>query len=186
MPFRDHSHLANVHATLGASNNAWTNYDLDTLETRYRAKLAAQHGTEMHEFAAQCIRHKQRLEETGQTLNTYVNDSIGYRMTPEVVLFHSMDAFGTADAITDRDEFLKISDLKTGIGETSFRQLETYAAFYCLEYKKNPAKLAGMEFRIYQNDEVKFMEGDPLVITQLMEHTKICSAHIARLRAEAE
>jgi hypothetical protein len=186
MPFRDHSHLVNAHATLSASNNAWTNYDLETLETRYRAKLATAHGTEMHEFAATCIRLKQTLEDTGQTLNTYVNDAVGFRMSPEVVLFYSMDAFGTADAIDDRDEFLRIFDLKTGLGETSFRQLEVYATYYCLEYKKDPMTLKGMEFRIYQNDEIKVMEGDPLVIKQLMEHTKICSAHIVRMRAEAE
>lgn len=186
MRFNQHSHLAGTHATLSASSNAWTNYDLDKLEAVYRAKLAAQHGTELHEFAAQCIRLKQRLEETGQTLNTYVNDAIGYRMLPEQVLYYSPDAFSTADAITDRDRFLRIHDLKTGIVEATVRQLEVNAAHYCLEYNENPMKLEGMEFRIYQSDEVKVFEGDPHTITQIMETVKLFSEHIAKLRAEAE
>lgn len=186
MRFKDHSHLAHAHATLSASTNAWTNYDLEKLETMYRAKLAASHGTQLHEFAAMAIRLRQKLEDLPLTLNMYVNDAIGHRMTPEQVLFFHPDAFGTADAIDDRDDFLKIFDLKTGLAEASWRQLETYAAFYCLEYKKNPMTLNGMEFRIYQNDEIKKMEGDPQVVMQIMEHTKICVQEISRMRAEAE
>lgn len=186
MRFNQHSHLAGDHSTLSASNNAWTNYDLDKLEAVYRAKQAAQHGTELHAFAAECIRLKQRLEETGQTLNLYVNDAIGYRMYPEQVLFYSPDAFSTADAITDRDDFLRVHDLKTGLVEASVRQLEVNAAHYCLEYKVNPFKLKGMEFRIYQSDEYKVYEGDPHTVTQIMETTKLFSDHIAKLRAEVE
>lgn len=186
MRFNTHSHLAGLHATLSASQNAWTNYDSDKLEAVYRAKLAAQHGSDLHEFAAQAIRLNQRLEETSQTVNMYVNDAIGFRMVPEQVLFYSVDAFGTADAISFRDDFLRIHDLKTGLTEAGVRQLEVYAAFFCLEYGYNPFKLAGMEFRIYQSDEIKIFEGDPHTITQLMETTKMFSANIARLRAEVE
>lgn len=186
MRFNSHSHLVDSHAQLSPSTNAWTNYDLDKLEVVYRAKQAAARGTELHELAAMAIRLRQRLEDTGQTLNMYVNDAIGYLMTPEQVLFVSMNAFGTADAISFRDNFLRIHDLKTGLTETSVRQLETYAAYFCIEYRKNPFDLDGMEFRIYQNDEIKIFEGDPHIITQLMEHTKICSAHLDKLRAEVE
>lgn len=186
MPFKDHSHLANMHATLSASVNSWTNYDLEKLETTYRAKLAAAHGSRQHDFAAEAIRLRQRLEDIPLTLNMYVNDAIGYRMTPEQVLFFHPDAFGTADAIDDRDDYLRIFDLKTGLTEASVRQLEVYAAYYCLEYKKNPMKLNGMEFRIYQSDQIKTFEGDPHTITQIMETTKLFVQHIVKMRAEAE
>lgn len=186
MRFNQHSHLAGTHSTLSASNHAWTNYDLDKLEAVYRAKLAAQHGQELHEFAAHCIRLGQRLEDTGQTLNTYVNDAIGFRMLPEQVLFYANDAFATVDSITDRDDYLRIHDLKTGLIETSFRQLEVYAAYYCLEFRRNPFDLKGIELRIYQSDDVKMLEGDPHVITQIMETIKLFSEHIAKLRAEVE
>lgn len=181
-----HSHLAGAHSTLSASQNAWTNYDLEKMEVSYRAKLAAQHGQEQHDFAATCIRLGQTLPETGQTLNMYVNDAIGFRMVPEYVLFYTMDAFATADAITDRDRFLRIHDLKTGLTEASFRQLEVYAAYYCLDYNEDPFKLEGMEFRIYQSDEIKTVEGDPHIVTQIMETIKTFSDHIAKLRAEVE
>lgn len=186
MRFNTHSHLANMHATLSPSSNAWTNYDLEKIEVVYRAKLAAQRGSDLHEFAANAIRLGQRLEDTGQTLNTYVNDAIGFRMIPEQVLFWSMDAFGTADAISYRDNFLRISDLKTGLAQTSVRQLEVYAALFCLEYHYNPFKFDGMEFRIYQSDEVKVFEGDPHIITQIMETIKLFSKKIAELRSEVE
>lgn len=189
MLFNQRSHLAGEHATLSASNNAWSNYDLDKLEAVYRAKLAAQHGTAQHELAAHCIRMGQRLEDTGQTLNTYVNDAIGFRMKAEQVLYYSMDAFGTADAIADHDRYLRIHDLKTGLIEANARQLEIYAAFYCLQEQVNPLdkkQLTGIELRIYQNDEIKIFEGDRHVIRQLMEHTKICANRIAELRSEVE
>lgn len=182
-----HSHLAGSHATLSASNNAWTNYDLEKLEATYRAKLAAARGTELHELAANCIRLGVHLEDTGQTLNTYVNDAIGFRMRPEQVLFWNMDAYGTADTISDHDLYLRIHDLKTGLNEVNVRQLEVYAALYCLQERVNPLdedKLKGIELRIYQNDDVKIFEGDRLTIMQLMEHIKICTQRIAELRAE--
>lgn len=186
MRSQQYSNLAKAHATLSASQNAWTNYDIDKMEAVYRAKLAAARGTELHDFAATAIKLMQPLENTGQTLNQYVNDAIGLRMIPEYVLFYSMDAFGTADAISDRDRFLRIHDLKTGLNEASPRQLEVYAALYCLENREVPQKLEGIELRIYQNDEVKVFEGDPLVINQIMDTIKTFSAHFKKLRAEVE
>lgn len=186
MRFKQYSHLAGMHATLSASSNSWTNYDPDKLEAMYRAKLAAQRGTEEHAFAAECIRLRHRLEDTGQTINTYVNDCIGFRMTPEQVLFYSEHAFGTADAIDDRDDRLKIFDLKTGLIEANVRQLEVYAAFYCLQYHKLPHNLKEIDLRIYQNDEIKMFEGDPHTIMQIMETIKMFEPIIAKIRAEVE
>lgn len=192
MRFKQRSHLAGMHATLSPSNNSWTNYDLDKMEAIYRALQAAKKGTELHALAAELIRLGQPLEDTGQTLNSYVNDGIGYRMEPEQVLFVSENAFGTADTIADRDNYLRIHDLKTGLTESSVRQLEVYAAFYCIEYNENPFKFTaqaegsstGIELRIYQNDEVKVFEGDPDVITHLMEHTRTMDKLISQMKVE--
>lgn len=186
MHFNTHSHLANLHATLSPSSPAWMNYDSDKMDAVYRSKIAAQRGSDLHEFAANAIRLQQRLEDTGQTLNSYVNDAIGFRMIPEQVLFWTMDAFGTADSISYRDNFLRVHDLKTGITETTFRQLEGYAALFCLEYEKDPFKLDGMEFRIYQSDEIKVLIGDPHSIMQIMETIKLFSVQIAKLRKEVK
>lgn len=45
----------------------------------------------------------------------YVNDAIGYKMTPEQTLFYSENCFGTADSISYRSGLLRIHDLKTGV-----------------------------------------------------------------------
>ena len=77
-------------------------------------------------------------------------------MDTEVVLFYSERFFGTADAISFRDNMLRIHDLKTGkIGkiEDHMEQLEVYAALFCLEYNVKPGEI-DMELRVYKNDEV--------------------------------
>lgn len=186
MRFDKHSHLAGRHATLSASSYAWMNYDIDKLEKQFRASRAAQRGTELHALAKELIRLKQTLEDTGQTLNSYVNDAIGFRMEPEQVLFYSDNAYGTPDAISFRDNFLRVHDLKTGITETSFGQLEVYAAFFCLEYHHKPFELAGMEFRIYQNDITEVVEGDPDTITHIMETIKMFDKFLSKWRMEEE
>ena len=74
-------------------------------------------------------------------------------METEVVLFYSERFFGTADAISFRNNLLRIHDLKTGKHPANMEQLEIYAALFCLEYKVKPSDIK-MELRIYQNDEV--------------------------------
>lgn len=81
----------------------------------------------------------------------YINDAIGFNMTPEQPLVYSDNVFGTADTISFKDNFLRIHDLKTGSTAVHKEQLETYAALFCLEYKYKPATI-GMEMRIYQID----------------------------------
>ena len=90
---------------------------------------------------------------TIKTLNQYVNDGIGYRMTPEQPLFYSWNSFGTADTISFRKQELRIHDLKTGVSRTSLIQLEVYAALFCLEYGVDPKDIM-VELRIYQDDDV--------------------------------
>lgn len=153
MNFNRHSGLEGQHAFLSASKYHWTNYDEDKIVASYRNFLAAQKGTTLHEFAAQCIRLGQKLPKSKKTLNMYVNDAIGFNMTPEQPLFYSENCFGTADAISFNKDILRIHDYKSGVIPANMKQLEIYAALFCLEYKVNPANI-GIELRIYQSDEI--------------------------------
>lgn len=184
MRFNDHSRLTGKHAFLSASQYAWTNYTPEKLEDRYRTSLAAMKGTELHNFAAEAIRLGIKLPRTSKTLNMYVNDAIGFRMDPEVVLHYSDNAFGTADAISFKKNLLRISDLKTGVTPASMRQLEIYVAFFCLEYQVKPAEI-GIELRIYQNDEIEIYEPDLEDIMQIMGTVVAFDKKIDLLKLEA-
>ena len=153
MNFNEHGQLKGCHAFLSASKYHWVNYDEEKLAATYSNFLAVQKGTKLHDFAAQCIELGQKLPKSKKTLNMYVNDAIGFRMTPEQVLYYSDNCFGTADAISFRDGLLRIHDLKTGATPAHMEQLMIYAALFCLEYKIKPDDI-DMELRIYQNDEV--------------------------------
>lgn len=155
MNFNNHSKLEGQHAFLGASKYHWINYDDEKLAQSYTNFLAAQKGTILHEFAAQCIELGQKLPSSKKTLNRYVNDAIGFKMVPEQVLFYSENCFGTADSILFRNNLLRIHDLKTGVIPAHMEQLEIYAALFCLEYDVRPANI-DMELRIYQNDEILY------------------------------
>ena len=83
MNFNNHSNLEGCHAFLGASQYHWINYDEEKLADSYTRKQAVLRGTVLHDFAAQCIRLRQKLPDIQQTLNMYVNDAVGFKMTPE-------------------------------------------------------------------------------------------------------
>ncbi|MDO5399099.1 MAG: DUF2800 domain-containing protein [bacterium] len=153
MNFNKHLNLEGQHAFLGASKYHWINYSEDKVIESYNKFLATLKGTTLHEFAAQCIKLGQKLPKSKKTLNNYVNDAIGYKMTPEQVLYYSENCFGTADAICFRNRLLRIHDLKTGVIPAHMEQLKIYAALFCLEYKIKPSDI-DIELRIYQNDEV--------------------------------
>jgi hypothetical protein len=155
MNFNKHSALEGQHAFLGASKYHWINYDEHKLAASYSNFLATQKGTVLHEFAAQCIRLRQKLPKTQKTLNMYVNDAIGFKMTPEQPLYYSENCFGTADAISFRNNQLRIHDLKTGETPAHMEQLLIYAALFCLEYKMKPSEI-DIELRLYQSDEVLY------------------------------
>jgi hypothetical protein len=74
-------------------------------------------------------------------------------MTPEVVLFYSANAYGTADAIfyDELTGVLRIHDLKTGVTPGSMDQAMIYAALFLLDYRVKPRTIF---LRIYQNDEI--------------------------------
>lgn len=153
MNFNNHSMLEGKHAFLGASKYHWINYDADKVADSYSRFLAVQKGTELHDFAAQCIKLGQKLPRSKKTLNMYVNDAIGFKMTPEQVLYYSENCFGTADSISFRNGLLRIHDLKTGVIPAHMEQLMIYAALFCLEYKVKPSEI-DMELRLYQSDNV--------------------------------
>lgn len=115
MNFNKHLNFEGAHSFLSASQHSWLNYDDAKLINRYSTVQAAQLGTRIHALAAEHISLKIKMPNDNKTFNQYVNDAIGYRMSPEVVLFYSPNAFGTADSISFRDNFLRIHDLKTGV-----------------------------------------------------------------------
>lgn len=157
MNFNKHSDLIGFHAFLGASKYHWINYDEEKIGTSYLKFLAVQRGTELHAFADNAIRLGIKLPNTKQTLNMYVNDAIGFKMTTEQPLYYSDNCFGTTDAISFRNNFLRIHDLKTGESPTSMNQLQIYVAIFCLEYDINPNSIE-IELRIYQNDEFECLD----------------------------
>ena len=169
MNFFPHLDLVGQHAFLGASKYHWINYDDDKLVQAYLSSLAVQRGTELHDFACQCIRLKIPLPRTRKTLNMYVNDALHFGMTPEQPLYFSKNCFGTADAIyfDDAKSFLRIHDLKTGATPAHMEQLQIYAALFCLEYHMKPEHV-GMELRIYQNDEIQISMPDSADIAKIM------------------
>lgn len=184
MLFNRHSEYAGSHALLSASKHHWINYTDQKIEAFVQSSMSARRGTELHAFAAEAIRLKIKLPANDVTINKYVNDAIGYRMSPEVVLFYSPNCFGTADAIGFRKNKLRISDLKNGITPTSFNQLYVYAALFCLEYGMKPMEIE-TELRIYQNDQVKPLLADPDFTTHVISRIIYIDRKINEIRAEA-
>lgn len=168
MNFNKHSALEGQHAFLGASKYHWINYDDEKIATAYANHLATLKGTQLHEFAAQCIRLGQKLPRSEKTLNMYVNDAIGFKMIPEQILVYSENCFGTADAILFRNNFLRIHDLKTGVIPAHMEQLLIYASLFCLEYHVKPGEIE-MELRIYQDNDVQIANPTAEDIVPIMD-----------------
>lgn len=185
MNFNRHLNYEGLHAFLGASKYHWINYDATKLVQSYRSNLQRVRGTELHEFAARCIKLGQKLPRSKKTLNQYVNDAIGYRMSPEVVLFYSDNCFGTADAISFRDNLLRIHDYKSGDIPAHMEQLMIYAALFCLEYRYDPSKI-DIELRIYQSDEVVPYIPSPDEIRPIMNKIIEFDKLIMKIRSEEE
>lgn len=183
MNFNKHSNLEGQHAFLGASKYHWINYSEEKVADAYAKFLATVRGTQLHAFAAQCILLGQKLPKSQKTLNLYVNDAIGYKMTPEQVLYYSPNCFGTADAISFRNNFLRIHDLKTGEAPTHMEQLMVYAALFCLEYRVRPSEIE-MELRIYQHDGVLVHNPTVADILPIMDKIVTFSKVIDKIKEE--
>jgi len=193
MLFNDHSQLEGLHAFLGASKYGWINWSDEIFEQRYYSQFASQLGVAIHELAKDSIKSRIKLTKQDRhliemtlyrngiprgaydseviltNLMPFVNDAIGFHMTPEVILYYSNSAFGTADAIAfnEKEKKLRIHDLKTGSVASRIEQLMIYAALFCLEYRMKPADFT-TELRIYQNFEVLIHTPEPLEIEKFM------------------
>lgn len=168
MNFKEHYGLEGKHAFLSASKYSWLNYSKEKVASSYKRFLAKELGTRYHAYACESIALGIKLPKNKKTLNSYINDAIGFQMKTEQILYYSDNCFGTADAISFKNNFLRIHDLKTGFSPTSFKQLEVYASLFCLEYKIDPLTIQ-MELRIYQTDEVSIYTPVPEHILHIME-----------------
>ena len=168
MKWNDHSKLEGFHAFLGASKYHWLNYDEDHLRQSWISFQATAYGTRLHAVAAELIELGIRPQKSKKTFNMHVNDAISYNMTPEVVLFYSVNCFGTADAISFRDGKLRIHDLKTGTTPAKMDQLYIYNALFCLEYGIKPFDIES-ELRIYQNNDILIDVPDPNSVAEVMD-----------------
>lgn len=179
MNFINHTDLKGKHAILAPSQPHWLNYSEDDLYKKFVSTYAQSMGTLLHDLAETLIRNSIKLKKTDKTVvlvhllkndiprsaididriynnfMNYVNDAIGFKLTPEQPLVYSEYCFGTADAISFRNNLLRIHDYKSGTMPAKMEQLMVYAALFCLEYKFKPGEIE-MELRIYQNDEIIF------------------------------
>jgi hypothetical protein len=177
MNFEKHLELKGKHALLAPSQPHWLGYSEEKLFQKYISRYSQDIGTLLHELAETLILNNLKLKksdklvvlvhllESGIPRNvididriynnfmTYVNDAIGFKLTPEQILKYSDYCFGTADAISFRNNFLRIHDYKSGTTPAKMEQLMVYAALFCLEYNYKPGAIE-MELAIYQNDEV--------------------------------
>lgn len=169
MNFNRHLNLKDKHAFLGASNYHWLNYDSEKLEQVYFAQQAKVYGIKCHEYAKMAIELGIKQSRKQSTIEMYINDAINFHMTPEVLLYFSENCFGTADAISFARNKLRIHDLKTGTTPAKIEQLLIYAALFCLEYREKPDKLADIELRIYQNNQIIIDNPSSEVIQFIMD-----------------
>lgn len=167
--FHDHDAFRDRHAFfMTASKAHWLRYSVEKFISSYKSAMAKERGTELHALAAKLISFGQKLPRSERTLNRYVNDAIGFGMKPEQVLVYSANCFGTADAISFKDNKLRIHDLKTGTIPASMDQLMVYAALFCLEYGIT-VKDISIELRIYQNDDINICEPTSEEVLDIMD-----------------
>lgn len=212
MQFNTHRHLEGKHAILSASSWYWLNDTTDELIDRLRSKYAQSIGTILHEVAYKHIKYRIKLHKYDRNnvilelltngipapvvesldfdlmfdnLMTYVNDCIGFRMEPEVVLCYSENFFGTTDAIaySERERFLRIHDYKSGVAEASVNQPMVYAALFCLEYGIKPSSI-NTELRIYQNNEIRIWEPSVDELTPVIDKIVTFDKFLNRINEE--
>lgn len=215
MSFHFHDHSRDVphgaHAILSPSKYSWTNYDSpENLFNLVASSYAQEIGTLLHRLAETAVRYKVKIPkiaakpmillwllangiprgiiDVNKYVNTfvnYVNDAIGFDMTPEVVLKYSENAFGTTDAIrfNEKKMQLRIHDYKSGVTKPCLRQLEVYAALFCMEYNIKPKDLS-MELRIYWQDDIIVGEPTPADIVPIIDKIIDSDKFINSLKGE--
>lgn len=164
MNFNKHYDLIGKHAFLSPSKHTWLGYSKDQLRQAYISANAAARGTKLHAIAKELIEEGIKVRGNKQTFAAYVNDAIGYGMTPEQPLYFSDNCFGTTDALYYKNGVLRIHDYKSGTTPAHMEQLEIYAALFLMEYERvlgvRPDKVH-TELRIYQSDDVLEETMDP-------------------------
>lgn len=182
MIFTKHSNLEGLHAPFSPSQPYWLRYDDDKAIDIYKSRKAAERGTILHAWAKSTIDLGIKQPRSKQTLYSYVNDAIGFKMQTEVVLKYSDRFFGTVDAICFRNNKLRIHDLKTGANKAKMEQLYCYVALFCLEYKLKPGDLDDIECRLYQNDQIEIAKPTAENILPIMDQI----IHLDEILEEAE
>ena len=195
MEWISHWNLEGRHAFLSPSGYSWLGYDEEKKARSYDNKQNTARGTALHEMASQLIKSRTELAPKKKALNLFVNDCIRDGMSSEILLYYSDNCFGTADGIkwdADNKE-LRIYDLKTGVSKPSFKQLDIYAALFCLEYGVNPKKITIIQ-RLYQgncfteqvtiNDKARIEDENDGNIGWIMSHIKQMSKVIDEKEAE--
>ena len=207
MNFVQHSELRGKHALLAPSQPHWLGYDEEKLYQKYASRYAQDIGTLLHELAETLIRNNLKLKKSdklvvltkllengiprnvidieriyGNFMN-YVNDAIGYKLTPEQVLYYSEFCFGTADAISFRQNKLRIHDYKSGTTPAKMEQLLVYAALFCLEYRIKPGEIE-TQLCIYQNNEVVYHDPTADEIVHAMDTIVQQSKSLERMNEE--
>ena len=114
-----------------------------------------------------------------------LNDAIGFKMVSEQVLYYSDNCFGTADAISFRNNFLRIHDYKSGVIPAHMEQLRIYAALFCLEYRVKPSEI-DMELRLYQNDDIQVDNPTAEDIVPIIDKIITFDKIINRIREQEE
>lgn len=212
MNWNDHSNLKGRHAIFSPSSYYWIRDDDDEIVKRYCMSYASSVGTILHALAEKYIRFGKTMsrydkkqvslellnagipplvvdffdtQERFENLMNYVNDSVGWRMDPEVVLYYSDIFFGTCDTIAfdEREKILRINDLKNGSSPASMDQLMQYAALFCLEYgpllRFRPEDIS-YELRIYQSGEIQECFPNPDEVVYVIESMKSREAIIRK------
>lgn len=184
MHFNPHTNLIGKHAFLSASKYHWLRYNDEKLDESFVKQIAAARGTRLHALAAEAISMRVKLQGR-TTMARFVNDAIGFKMNPEQMLFYSHNCFGTADAVSFRNNTLRIHDLKTGESKASMDQLLIYAAIFCLEYRFKPTEI-NVELRIYQSDEIAIYEPSIDELFHVIDRIVMADKRIDQLRADLE
>ena len=188
MNFNQHSSLVGKHAVFSPSSPYWINDTDNDILRKYVNSYMSSVGTILHDFARSYIEHGFKMSKFDKKAATvalldngipagvvtrlplddifvniinYVNDGVAFEMKPEVVLYYSDNFFGTADTIhfDERNGYLRIHDLKTGIVPGKMEQLLIYNALFILEYGPmlgfRPGDIQS-ELRIYQGGEIVY------------------------------
>lgn len=213
MNFNKHFDLRGKHALLSASSWRWMNDDEESFVKRLCSQYATTVGTILHEVACKHIKHRVKMNKYDKknvllelmdngipgividsldfdsmfdNLMAYVNDGIGFKMEPEVILYYSPNCFGTADTISysERDRVLRIHDYKSGQTPAHMEQLLIYAALFCMEYRIKVHDLEMVELRIYQKNEIVYHNPEPIEILSTIDKITAKDEFVTTIKEE--